>query len=164
MFREIRRIKQKLSEEEAIEILKKGKTAVLAVLGDDDYPYTVPINYVYQNGKIYFHGAKQGHKLDAIKKHDKVSLCVIDKDELVKDELTTYFRSVIIFGKATVITDEKQTYHAAEIFGLKYNDDKEKVDKEIEREWKALTCIEITIEHISGKEAIELVKAKEKKN
>ena len=164
MFREIRRIKQKLSEEEAIEILKKGKTAVLAVLGDDDYPYTVPINYVYQNGKIYFHGAKQGHKLDAIKKHDKVSLCVIDKDELVKDELTTYFRSVIIFGKATVITDEKQTYHAAEIFGLKYNDDKEKVDKEIEREWKALTCVEITIEHISGKEAIELVKAKEKKN
>ncbi len=164
MFREIRRIKQKLSEEEAIEILKKGKTAVLAVLGDDDYPYTVPINYVYQNGKIYFHGAKQGHKLDAIKKHDKVSLCVIDKDELVKDELTTYFRSVIIFGKATIITDEKQTYHAAEIFGLKYNDDKEKVDKEIEREWKALTCVEITIEHISGKEAIELVKAKEKKN
>ena len=164
MFREIRRIKQKLSEEEAIEILKKGKTAVLAVLGDDDYPYTVPINYVYQNGKIYFHGAKQGHKLDAIKKHDKVSLCVIDKDELVKDELTTYFRSVIIFGKATVITDEKQTYHAAEIFGLKYNDDKEKVDKEIEREWKALTYVEITIEHISGKEAIELVKAKEKKN
>lgn len=164
MFREIRRIKQKLSEEEAIEILKKGKTAVLAVLGDDDYPYTVPINYVYQNGKIYFHGAKQGHKLDAIKKHDKVSLCVIDKDELVKDELTTYFRSVIIFGKATIITDEKQTYHAAEIFGLKYNDDKEKVDKEIEREWKALTCVEIIIEHISGKEAIELVKAKEKKN
>lgn len=164
MFREIRRIKQKLSEEEAIEILKRGQTAVLAVLGDDDYPYTVPINYVYQNGKIYFHGAKQGHKLDAIKKHDKVSLCVIDKDELVKDELTTYFRSVIIFGKATVITDEKQTYHAAEIFGLKYNDDKEKVDKEIEREWKALTYVEITIEHISGKEAIELVKAKEKKN
>lgn len=164
MFREIRRIKQKLSEEEAIEILKRGQTAVLAVLGDDDYPYTVPINYVYQNGKIYFHGAKQGHKLDAIKKHDKVSLCVIDKDELVKDELTTYFRSVIIFGKATVITDEKQTYHAAEIFGLKYNDDKEKVDKEIEREWKALTCVEIIIEHISGKEAIELVKAKEKKN
>ena len=158
MFREIRRIKQKLSEEEAIEILKKGQTAVLAVLGDDDYPYTVPINYVYQNGKIYFHGAKQGHKLDAIKKHNKVSLCVIDKDEL-----TTYFRSVIIFGKATIITDEKQTHHVAEVFGLKYNDDKEKVDKEIEREWKALTCVEITIEHISGKEAIELVRAKEKK-
>lgn len=164
MFREIRRIKQKLSEEEAIEILKKGQTAVLAVLGDDDYPYTVPINYAYEHGKIYFHGAKQGHKLDAIKKHNKVSLCVIDKDELVKDELTTYFRSVIIFGKATIISDEKQTYHAAEVFGLKYNEDKEKVDKEIEREWKALTCVEITIGHISGKEAIELVRAKEKKN
>lgn len=164
MFREIRRTKQKLSEEAAIEILKNGQTAVLAVLGDDDYPYTVPINYVYQDNKIYFHGAKQGHKLDAIKKHDKVSLCVIDKDELVKDELTTYFRSVIIFGKARIITDEKQIYHAAEIFGLKYNNDKEKVDKEIEREWKALACVEITIEHISGKEAIELVRAKEKNN
>ncbi len=159
MFRDIRRIKQKLSEEESIEILKKGQSAVLAVLGDDDYPYTVPINYVYENGKIYFHGAKQGHKLDAIKKHDKVSLCVIDHDELVKDELTTYFRSVIVFGRARILTDEKETYNAAEVFGLKYNEDKEKVDNEIQREWKALCCVEITVEHISGKEAIELTRA-----
>ena len=83
MFREMRRNKQILSNEESINILKNGKSGVLALLGDEDYPYAVPISYVYDNSKIYFHSAKTGHKTDAIKKYSKASFCVIDQDNVI---------------------------------------------------------------------------------
>lgn len=158
MFREMRRKKQELSKEECIEILQTAKTAVLGVVGDDGYPYTVPINFVYADDKIYFHGAKSGHKIDAINKCNKVSLCVVDKDDVVKEELTTYFKSVILFGKAKILKTDEEIFHAAKVFGLKYNNDVTAVENEIKREWSALACIEIDIEHMTGKEAIELTR------
>ena len=109
----------------------------------------MPINFVYANDKIYFHGAKNGYKIDAINKFNKVSLCVVDKDYVVEEELTTYFKSVILFGKARILKT---------VFGLKYNNDVTAVEKEIKREWNALSCIEIEIEHMTGKEAIELTR------
>ena len=157
MFRKMRRAKQELSEDETIAILIKGKTGILGVLGDEGYPYTVPINYVYDDGKIYFHGSKHGHKYDAIKECSKVSFCVIEKDDVIKEELTTYYRSAIIFGKARILENDDDIFQAAEIFGLKYNDNKAFLDKEIKRELNALCCIEITIEHMTGKEAIGLI-------
>lgn len=96
MFRKMRRFKQQLSNDEALEILKNCKSGVLAVSGDDGYPYTVPLNFVYKDGKIYFHCAKNGHKLDAIKQNKKVSFCVIEKDEVDSEKLTTLFRSVVV--------------------------------------------------------------------
>lgn len=158
MFREMRRKKQELSKDECIEILQNGKTAVLGVVGDDGYPYAVPINYVYADNKIYFHGAKCGHKIDAINQCSKVSLCVVDKDDVVKEELTTYFKSVILFGRARVLETHDEIFRAAKIFGLKYNNDITAVENEIKREWNALCCVEIEIEHITGKEAIELTR------
>lgn len=158
MFREMRRKKQELSKEECIDILQTAKTAVLGVVGNDGYPYTVPINFVYANDKIYFHGAKNGHKIDAINKCNKVSLCVVDKDDVIEEELTTYFKSVILFGKARILNTDKEIFHAAKVFGLKYNNDVTAVEKEIKREWNALSCIEIEIEHMTGKEAIELTR------
>ena len=153
MFRETRRKKQELSKEECIDILQTAKTAVLGVVGD-----TVPINFLYANYKIYFHGAKNGHKIDAINKCNKVSLCVVDKDDVIEEELTTYFKSVILFGKARILNTDKEIFHAAKVFGLKYNNDVTTVEKEIKREWNALSCIEIKIEHMTGKEAIELTR------
>ncbi len=82
MFREMRRKKQILSNKEIIELLEKGTSGVLALLGDNEYPYAVPISYVYDNSKIYFHGAKVGHKIDAIRKCSKASFCVIAQDEI----------------------------------------------------------------------------------
>lgn len=90
------------------------------------------MNFVYEDGKIYFHGAKEGHKIDAIKNNPKVLMSIINQED---DEI----------------------YQAIDTLGLKYNEDEVTVEKEIQREWKALCCIEITIEHISGKQAIELV-------
>ena len=160
MFREMRRARQQLSREESEEILKKGLTGVLSVTGDGGYPYGVPVNYVYADGKIYIHGAKSGHKVDSIRKNDRVSFTVISEDRIVEEELTTYFRSVILFGRARILETDEEKHRAASLLGLKYSQDAGKVEREIEREWKSLCCIEVHPEHITGKEAIELTRAR----
>lgn len=161
MFRPMRRSKQELSPEESIAILKRGTTGVLAVHGDDGYPYGVPINYVYHEGKIYLHGAKSGHKMDALKRSDKVSFTVIDKDDIVPEELTSYFRSVILFGRARVLDDPAEIRATAEILGMHFYPKVERVQASINKEMPALAMIEIQIEHLTGKEAIELVRMRE---
>ena len=99
MFREMRRKKQILTPEKSIEILKKGTSGVLALSGDDGYPYAVPLSYVYENSMLYFHGAKEGHKIDAIRTCDKASFCVVEQDHIVPPKYTTYYRSAIAFGR-----------------------------------------------------------------
>lgn len=162
MFREMRRKKQVLSNEEVTKILEKSTSGVLAVIGDEDYPYAVPVSYVYYDSKIYFHCGKTGHKIDSINKNAKVSFCIIDKDDVVKEEYTTYFRSVIAFGKAYVVEDEKEIMESIDRLCIKYypEDSEENRNKAIEREKRALCMVRIDIEHVTGKEAIELVKMK----
>lgn len=80
MFRDMRRKRQQLSEAESIEILRKLTSGTLALLGDGGYPYAVPISYVYADGRLYFHSAKEGHKVDAIRGSDRASFCVIEQD------------------------------------------------------------------------------------
>ncbi|MCD8150926.1 MAG: pyridoxamine 5'-phosphate oxidase family protein [Clostridiales bacterium] len=164
MFREMRRKKQEIPQEESSEILRTGKTGILGVSGEDGYPYTVPVNYVYLDGKIYFHGAKTGHKMDAIKSCDKVSFCVIEKDDIVPEEMTTYFKSVVVFGRARILETDAEIRQAVKWLGLKYNKDEAFVDSEIEREWNSLSCVEVTIEHMTGKEASELTDMRKAKH
>ena len=164
MFRGMRRKAQLLSDEETIKIFEKGTSGVLAVLGDEDYPYAVPLSYVYCDSKIYFHGAKSGHMLDAILKHEKASFCVIDEDKVVPEEYTTYFRSAIAFGKARVIDNENEKRNAIEKLAVRYTpNDEEGRLKKIEREQKIICMLELDIEHMTGKEAMKLVKEKKKK-
>ena len=113
-FREMRRKKQALSQQEVEDIFYKGTSGVLALLGDNDYPYAVPISYVYDGEKIYFHSAKSGHKIDAIRRTAKASFCVVDKDLVVPEEYTTYFRSVIAFGRIRIIEDDSEKRAAVE--------------------------------------------------
>lgn len=162
MFREMRRKKQLLSNRESVDVLSRGTAGVLALLGDDDYPYAVPISYVYDNSKIYFHGAKAGHKIDAIQKCSKASFCVIDQDNIIPEEYTTYFRSVIAFGKVRILDDEKEIREAIEKLAIKYHpkDSKTNREKAINKEWKPLCMMEFSIEHLTGKEAIEIVRNK----
>ena len=164
MFREMRRRKQMLTEDDVIDILKKGKSGVLALLGDDDYPYAVPISYVYCNSKLYFHGAKNGHKIDAINKCEKASFCVIDQDEVIPNDYTTYFRSVIAFGKIRIIEDENEMRNAIMILAEKYNPtgNVQTHNDAINKDWKPLCMIEFDIEHLTGKEAIELTRTRQK--
>ena len=163
MSRQMRRKKQVLTKEECELVLERGTSGVLAVQGDGGYPYAVPLSYVYTDGKIIFHCAKQGHKLDAIAQNDKVSFCVIDLDDIQPERYTTYFRSVIAFGRARVLEEEAEKRAAIEVLAAKYTPgDPEGRKQEIEREYRALCVVAIEIDHLSGKEAIELVKKKER--
>ena len=160
MFREMRRIKQLLSMEDTIAVLGRCTNGVMACLGDEDYPYAVPVNYVYYKDKIYFHSGKNGHKIDAITKYPKVSFAVIDKDTIVSEEYTSYFRSVIAFGKAR-ITEGDEWQQGFKALVEKYSGDM----PEDAKHGKITECtrshiVAIDIEHITGKEAIELVDAK----
>lgn len=160
MFRKMRRIKQLLSMEETETVMNRCTNGVLACLGDEGYPYAVPLSYVYFNGKIYFHSAKAGHKIDAIMKYPKVSFSVIDEDTVVSKEYTTYFRSVIAFGKAR-ITEGNEYQEAFKALVEKYSGDQpeEAKQNEISRCSQAY-IVAIDIEHITGKESIEYVRAK----
>ena len=164
MFREMRRKKQNLSKEECDRILYNGTSGVLALHGDDGYPYAVPISYVYDGEKLWFHSAKSGHKIDAVLKNDKASFCVIDQDQIVPEEYTTYFRSVIAFGRIHIAEDDTEKRSAIEKLALKYSPDDtdENREKAIEREWNPLCILEMEIEHLSGKQAIELERMKSK--
>ncbi len=158
MFREMRRKKQLLPEEVSIRVLENNTSGVLAVYGDEGYPYAVPLSYVYDDFKIYFHSALSGHKLDAIKSNPKVSFCVIDQDEIVPEKYTTYFRSVIVFGNTKILEDETEKRQAIEKLAAKYSPNQAQGRKEeIEKSAKHLCMIELSIDYMTGKEAIELV-------
>lgn len=159
MFREMRRKRQQLTQEACTDILNRMSCGTLALLGDEGYPYALPISYVYANGKIYLHSALQGHKVDAILQHDKVSFCVIEQDQVVPERFTTYFRSVILFGRARLLTDDDDKRAALQKLGEKYAPgDAPALQAEIEKELKRTLVIEIAIDHMTGKEAIELTR------
>ena len=120
-FREMRRKRQQLSNEESIEILQKATAGTLALLGDENYPYAVPVSYVYHKGKLYFHSALAGHKVDAIRKCEKASFCVIEQDDVQPKKYTTFFRSVIAFGRIHIIEDEQEKLETARMLGNRYN-------------------------------------------
>lgn len=162
-FRPMRRIRQQLTQQESVEILGNATSGVLAVNGDNGYPYSVPISYVYADGKIYFHSAVQGHKIDAIRSNPKVSFCVIAQDDIKPQEFTTYFKSVVAFGKARIIEDADEKMSVLRLLAARYTDDAitpEMTDKEITGGFKRLLMVEINIEHLTGKEAIELARQK----
>lgn len=158
-FRQMRRKRQQLTQEESITILQKATAGTLALLGDDGYPYAVPISYVYNEGKLYFHSALNGHKVDAIRKYDKASFCVIEQDDVQPEKYTTFFRSVIAFGRIHIIEDEKEKLEIVRMLGNRYNPNQDDaLQKEIESGLSRLLAIRFDIEHLTGKEAIELVK------
>jgi nitroimidazol reductase NimA-like FMN-containing flavoprotein (pyridoxamine 5'-phosphate oxidase superfamily) len=161
MFREMRRKKQLLSEAETIEILQSCTSGVLAVIGDDDYPYAVPLSYVYKDGKLFFHFAKAGHKIDSIQKNNKVSFCVIKEDNVIQKTFTTHFRSAIVFGRARILTEDSEKRYALECLAAKYSPDYiTEGQSEIERDWNRVCVAEVNIEHMTGKAAIEMINKK----
>ena len=151
MFRKMRRLGQELSKDECIDILTNEPRGILALLGDGDYPYALPMSHVYVDGKIYFHGAQKGHKIDAIKKNPKVSYCVIDKGVKAEDSWWYTFRSVIVFGKIRILADRDEKIDKLTHLGDKFFPSHEETVDEINRLLDRTEVFEITIEHMSGK-------------
>ena len=152
-FRPMRRKKQALSREACIEILTREPRGVLSVLGEGDYPYGMPVNHYYcpENGKLYFHTAREGNRLDAIRAHDKVSLCVYDQGFRREGEWALNIRSVIVFGRIRVVEDQAHALEMIRGLARKFTDDAGYIEHEIETAAKHVLCLELAPEHITGK-------------
>ena len=155
MFRKMRRWKQQLSDANTKQILKITKRCVLSVLGDDGYPYGIPINYYYDenDNAIYFHSAKEGHKLDAIKQNNKVSFTVMNNESLdEEDGWSRHLESVVVFGRASVVTDSEILVDRAAKFARKYFPTEEMVQKEVASDgMNRMAFVKVAIEHMTGK-------------
>lgn len=153
MFRKMRRIKQQLDTAECMEVLKSQPRGVLSILGEDGYPYGIPIDYWYceEDNRIYFHGAKEGHKIDAIKECDKVSFCVYDEGYRKEGEWALNIKSVIIFGRIHLVEEQEKAFTICRNLCLKFTDDEEYIQKEIESAGKRVQCLELVPEHMTGK-------------
>ena len=155
MFRQMRRIKQQLPDEECVQILKEEPRGILSVLGDNDYPYGMPLDYVYHDNKIIFHSALEGHMYDSIKKHDKVSFCVVNKGQKVENQWYYVFKSVIVFGKIREVKDENERLFNLRILGNKYFPSEEYTEDEINKAMERTLVLELNIEHMTGKTVTE---------
>lgn len=155
----MRRFKQQLTTEQSIETLRHSTSGVLALCGEDMRPYGVPLSHVYDNGKLYFHSALNGHKIELLAQNSNASFTVIAQDEIHPEAYTTYFRSAIAFGPVRIIEDDAEKMAALEILGRRCNPhDSEGLAKEIARGFSRCTMLEMSIERLTGKQAIELTK------
>lgn len=152
-FRPLLRKNQQLSNEECIKILQTEKRAVLSVLGDNDYPYGVPINHFYkiEDGHIYIHGAFFGHRIDAIRKNNKVSLCVYTQGDLSEDGWSYIVKSVIVFGKAFEVTDQDKIAKISTELSRKFMENEEEIQKEVKKDLHRTLLLEIIPEYMTGK-------------
>lgn len=159
MERKMRRFKQQLAETEAIDILNAATSGVLALCGNDGQPYGVPMSHVCSEGKLYFHSALNGHKLDLIDENPKACFTVIAQDEIHPETYTTYFRSAIVFGAINVVDDDNERLRIIRLIGQRCNpSDEEGLIKEISRGISRCKILEMKIERLTGKQSIELVR------
>lgn len=153
MFRKMRRFKQQISDEECIRILKEEPRGVLSMIGEDGYPYGIPLDHWYneKDGKLYFHGAKEGHKIDAIKACDKVSYCVYDQGYRKENDWALNINSVVVFGRIKLVDEEDKAREICTNLCRKFTDDEEYLRRELKNALPRVQCLELTIEHMTGK-------------
>ncbi|MBE6816695.1 MAG: pyridoxamine 5'-phosphate oxidase family protein [Ruminococcaceae bacterium] len=157
MFRKMRRFAQQMTDAECIDVLKNETRGVLSVIGDDGYPYGIPLNHYYceADGKLYFHGAKEGHKLDAIARCDKVCYTVYDKGWRKDGEWALNVRSVVIFGRMKKVESEEKTIEICTALCRKFTDDEAYLAHELKTALPRVLCLELTPEHMTGKRVNE---------
>lgn len=161
MFPEMRRKAQQLPQDETEELLRAGTSGVLALAGENGYPYALPISYVYHEGRLYFHCAPAGHKLTAIARCPRASFCVIAQDDVAPELYTTRYRSVIAFGTIRRLTEEREIITALEALGRKYAPGLDP-SAEIARGLGRVCALEMRVDHLTGKEGIELLRLRRK--
>ena len=153
MFREMRRFKQQLSDEDCLAVLQAAKRGVLAVHGDDGYPYGVPMNFVFDpdTRTLYFHMAVAGHKLDAIERDSKVCFTVMDDGYKVDGDWAWYVKSVVVFGEAKVVKDDAMRDRWLRALAAKYFPSAEDVEEDMRRNAPRALVIAVRIDHMTGK-------------
>ena len=153
MFREMRLKENMTTHEEAVAMFKEATNGVLALIGDEGYPYAVPISFAYEEDKIYFHSTSStSHKIDAIVKNPRVSFCVVLQDQIIPHEFNTLYRSAIAFGKARILTEADEIEYGIMTIVKKYS--KDYIDSGLayrDAEAGNFYVVEIDIEHMTGK-------------
>ena len=157
MFREMRRIEQQTGREECVRLLKEQPRGVLSMLGDEGYPYGIPLNHWYseKDNAIYFHCARTGHKIDAVASCDKVSYCVMDEGSRKEGDWALTFTSVVVFGRMSTVEDDDKKREICRNLTSKFIDDEEFFERIMARAFPALNCLELKIEHMTGKKVYE---------
>lgn len=155
MFREMRRIKKKLTQEEAVQVLKDASRAVLSVTGEDGYPYGVPVNFLYEAGHIYFHTAKEGMKMDCMRTHPKVCLTAWDAGYKLPGDWAWTLHSVVVFGHVHFIDEEKEKIRLLTDLARKYFPNEEEIMETLQRSKNGCLIGCIDIDHITGKKIHE---------
>lgn len=153
-FRPMRRKDRLMSGERCREILRNASSGVLAVLGDAGFPYAVPLSFVCDGDAVVFHCAGAGHKLDAVRREERCSFCVVDRDQVDPARYTTRYRSVIVFGRVREITDAAEKRRLITALAQKYSpaDTAERRETFIDRELAETVILRLAIEHMTGKE------------
>ncbi len=151
MFREMRRKNQELTELECFEVLKNAPRGVLAIHGEDGYPYAIPMNHFYHNDKLYFHCAKMGHKIDALSMNDKVSFCVMDEGYRKENEWSLNIKSVVIFGTIRMMDLDANAMEMLRNLGIKHYPSTESVDEVMQQASARVQMLELSIDYMSGK-------------
>lgn len=154
MFKEMRKKDREVFGEDIEKILTNGEYGVLATVGENGYPYTVPLSYVYQDNSIYFHCAKEGHKLDNIEKNLKVSFCVVTDTEVLPGKFSTNYKSIIAFGEAKELTGALKRDILFKFIEKYSQSFIEEGKRYIERAQDSAKIVEIKIEHITGKSRV----------
>jgi len=154
-FRQLRRIKQASTPEECEAVLASGQRGILAVHGENGYPYGLPLNYLYLDGRIYFHCAKDGHKLDAIRTDEKVCFTVLSEPVRNPGEWWNCFTSVICFGRAVEVTDRDEAERILRLIGAKYFPEGYDIEGDMAKNARNALIVGITIDHMSGKRVRE---------
>ena len=157
MFREMRRKRKAVGDADSKALLHSARIGILAVNGDGGYPYAVPVNYLYDeaNDRIIFHGARAGHKADALNASDQVCFTVYGDEVVKKESWAPFVRSVVAFGRCRPLQKPEEAQDALTRLALKYYPNMDEVDREIQKSGEAVCVFEIQIEHISGKEIQE---------
>lgn len=151
MFRPMRRIGQALDDRAIDQVLAQGMRGVLAVHGEDGYPYAFPMDFLYLDGKLYFHCAREGHKLDALRADDRASFCVMDEGYRREGEWALNIKSVVVFGRVSRVDDPGRTEDIARRLGLKYHPTPESVEVELAKALDRVLILEMGVDHKTGK-------------
>ncbi|WDP90279.1 MAG: pyridoxamine 5'-phosphate oxidase family protein [Desulfobacter sp.] len=153
MFRKMRRKDKRLSREQALEVLEAGEEGVLATVGEDGYPYAVPLNYVFHNGAVYFHCAPFGHKIDNMAFNPKVSFCVTSGTGIIAEEFSTRYKSAVIFGRAQEVLGDDKIDGLRALVKRLAPDHLPAGEDYIQRDLRKTRVFKIVVEQISGKTA-----------
>ena len=157
MFREVARVRQVIDREACIEILRRELRGVLAVNGDDGYPYALPINHYYndEDGHLYFHSGKKGHKIDAMARDDRASFCCYDGGTPVPGDWALNFKCVIVFGRLRVVEDQARALDISRRLSRKFTDDESYIEEEVRHSGPGVLVFEMIPEHMTGKRVNE---------